>query len=45
MIRMLPEGLFADMVLRIGILFVGSLLILLVISILAGRFRKNRKSD
>ncbi len=45
MIRMLPEGLFADMVLRIGILFVGSLLILLIISILTGRFRKNRKSD
>ena len=40
MIRMLPEGLFADMVLRIGLLFVGSLLILLIISILAGRFKK-----
>ena len=39
MIRMLPEGLFADMVLRIGLLFVGSLLILLIISILAGRFK------
>lgn len=45
MIRMLPEGLFADMVLRIGLLFVGSLLILLIISILAGRFKKKQKSD
>lgn len=45
MIRMLPEGLFADMVLRIGILFVGSLLILLIISILAGRFQKKQKSN
>ena len=44
-IRMLPEGLFADMVLRIGLLFVGSLLILLIISILAGRFKKKQKSD
>ena len=45
MIRMMPEGLFADMVLRIGLLFVGSLLILLIISILAGRFKKKQKSD
>ena len=45
MIRMLPEGLIADMVLRIGLLFVGSLLILLIISILAGRFKKKQKSD
>lgn len=45
MIRMLPEGLFADMVLRIGLLFVGSLLILLIISILARRFKKKQKSD
>lgn len=45
MIRMLPEGLFADMVLRIGHLFVGSLLILLIISVLAGRFKKKQKSD
>ena len=45
MIRMLPEGLFADMVLRIGLLFVGSLLIMLIISILAGRFKKKQKSD
>lgn len=45
MIRMMPEGLFADMVLRIGLLFVGSLLILLIISVLAGRFKKKQKSD
>ena len=45
MIRMLPEGLFADMVLRIGLLFVGSLLILLIISVLAGRLKKKQKSD
>ena len=40
MIRMLPEGLFADMVLRIGVLFIAGLLILLIISIAAGRFQK-----
>lgn len=37
MIRMLPEGLFADMVFRIGALFVGGLLILLFISLFVGR--------
>ena len=40
MIRMLPEGLFADMVARIGILFVGSLLILFVFSLIAGKVHK-----
>jgi len=45
MIRMLPEGLFADMVLRIGVLFIAGLLILLIISIAAGRFQKKMKSD
>lgn len=45
MIRMLPEGLFADMVLRIGLLFVEGLLILLVTSIVAGRMRRKNKSD
>lgn len=34
MIRMLPEGFFADMVIRIGGLFVGVLVLLLVISII-----------
>lgn len=36
MIRMLPEGLFADMVLRIGILFVSGLSVLLAVSIVSG---------
>lgn len=40
MIRMLPEGLFADMLGRIGILFGGGLLLLLAASILLGR-KKN----
>lgn len=40
MIRMLPEGLFADMVARIGILFVGSLLILFAFSLIAGKVHK-----
>ena len=43
MIRMLPEGLFADMVIRIGAIFVTSLLILLVISIFDGKLRKKAK--
>lgn len=34
MIRMLPEGLFFDMVIRIGILFIGGLVILLIGSII-----------
>lgn len=40
MIRMLPEGLFADMVIRIGGLFVGGLVILLILSIVLGGFHK-----
>lgn len=44
MIRMLPEGLFADMVIRIGALFVGGLVIFLVLSLLAGRV-SGRKKD
>lgn len=40
MIRMLPEGLFSDMVARIGILFVGSLLILFAFSLIAGKVHK-----
>lgn len=34
MIRMLPEGLFFDMVIRIGILFIGGLVILLIGSVI-----------
>ncbi|MEJ8734934.1 TIGR01906 family membrane protein [Mediterraneibacter sp. ICN-202921] len=41
MIRMLPEGLFADMLGRIGILFGGGLLFLLAVSIICMRKRKN----
>lgn len=42
MIRMLPEGLFFDMVVRIGGIFVGILLILLFLSFVP-RFLENRK--
>ena len=45
MIRMLPEGLLADMVLRIGILFVAGLVVLLIASIVAGRLAVRKKSD
>ena len=40
MIRMLPEGLFADMVIRIGSIFVGSLVILLILSMILGKHHK-----
>ena len=40
MIRMLPEGLFADMVIRIGTIFVGSHVILLILSIILGKHHK-----
>lgn len=43
MIRMLPEGLFADMVARIGVLFIGGLLILLAVSIFLGRHKSRQK--
>lgn len=42
MIRMLPEGLFYDMVIRIGLLFIGMLLVLFVISLIP-RFVEKRK--
>lgn len=45
MIRMLPEGLFFDMVIRIGWMFLAGLLILLVISIFSGRKRKISKTN
>lgn len=35
LIRMLPEGFFADMVLRIGLIFVGFLIVLISVSILS----------
>ncbi|MFQ7102510.1 MAG: TIGR01906 family membrane protein [Anaerovoracaceae bacterium] len=40
MIRMLPEGLFADMAARIGVIFAAGLVILLILSIAARRFSK-----
>lgn len=43
MIRMLPEGLFYDMVMRIGGLFVGILLLLLVLSLIPGFVSKRRE--
>ncbi len=36
MIRMLPEGLFADMVVRIGVLFAGGMIVLFILSLLPG---------
>ena len=36
MIRMLPEGLFADMVVRIGVLFAGGMIVLFILSMLPG---------
>lgn len=44
MIRMLPEGLFADMVMRIGLLFAGGLLAVFILSLILGRGRKMVKN-
>ena len=44
MIRMLPEGLFADMVMRIGLLFAGGLLAVFMLSLIPGRGRKMVKN-
>ena len=41
MIRMLPEGLFFDFVLRIGGLFVAGLVVLLIVTIVFGRKSNN----
>ena len=43
MIRMLPEGLFYDFVMRIGGLFVGMLAVLFLLSILPAAVSKIRK--
>ena len=40
MIRMLPEGLFSDMVIRIGVIFIAGLAVLLIVSII---WRKKTK--
>ena len=37
MIRMLPEGLFLDMAVRIGVIFAAALAILMVIGLAAGK--------
>lgn len=42
MIRMLPEGLFYDFVIRIGGIFVGMLAVLLILSLIPGRMRGGR---
>ena len=42
MIRMLPEGLFYDFVMRIGGIFVIILLALFLISLIPGRFKKKK---
>lgn len=43
MIRMLPEGLFFDMVIRIGIIFISILLVLLAISIILSKKAKKKQ--
>lgn len=46
MIRMLPEGFFYDMVMRIGLVFCGGLVLLMVVMILwnrCGKWRKDKK--
>ena len=45
MIRMLPEGLFYDFVIRIGVIFLGILAVLLVFSLIPGYLSKKKKSD
>ena len=42
MIRMLPEGFFYDMVMRIGACFVGGLILLAAVFFLWGKKTKNR---
>ena len=44
LIRMLPEGFFFDMVIRIGVIFIGSLLILWGAGALWRRSRAKKKS-
>ena len=44
LIRMLPEGFFFDMVIRIGVIFIISLLILLLISIITLCKQKDKKN-
>nr|WP_294490505.1 TIGR01906 family membrane protein [uncultured Mediterraneibacter sp.] len=43
MIRMLPEGLFFDMVIRIGLIFIGLLILVLVLSFVPRVIEKRKK--
>ena len=43
MIRMLPEGLFYDMVMRIGAIFVGGLAVVLVLSFIPQIMKQRKK--
>lgn len=45
MIRMLPEGLFLDMAVRIGVIFAAALAILMVIGLAAGKLLPVKKDD
>ena len=45
MIRMLPEGLFYDFVIRIGAIFLGILAVLLVLSLISGRVFKKKQNN
>lgn len=45
MIRMLPEGLFYDFVIRIGAIFLGILAVLLVLSLISGRIFKKKQNN
>ena len=42
MIRMLPEWLFADMVVRIGVLFAGGMIVLFILSMLPGILERKK---
>lgn len=42
MIRMLPEGLFADMVVKIGVLFAGGMILLFILSLLPGILERKK---
>jgi integral membrane protein (TIGR01906 family) len=44
MIRMLPEGLFSDFVIRIGGIFAGGLILLLIVSVIWGKKTKINKT-
>lgn len=44
MIRMLPEGFFYDMVMRIGMIFIGFLMVFLVISLIWRKISKTYKT-